>query len=113
MPLGIPPGCCYALSFRKQEGDPVYSRAERRHNDFSKAVRKRNIRPDWYDNLHQYSKNKVHCSCCMCSMKTNNKGFKRRHVWFPATNWTITDRKKLDSMQDDYDDYENGGVWIA
>ena len=25
----------------------------------------------WYNNLHQYSKNKIHCSCGMCSCKTN------------------------------------------
>ena len=23
----------------------------------------------WYNNLHQYSKNKIHCSCDMCSSK--------------------------------------------
>ena len=51
------------------------TRAERRHNDWTKAIRKRNILKDmmWhdgeelYDNLHQYSKNKVHCSCFYCS----------------------------------------------
>ena len=36
-----------------------------------KALRKRRIAREicgWemYDNLHQYSKNKVHCSCPMC-----------------------------------------------
>lgn len=53
--------------------------AERRHNDFKKAIRKRRIdretRPhatkDWYDNLHQYSKNKIFCSCPLCRAKTN------------------------------------------
>lgn len=89
-------------------GDIVYSRAERRHNDFRKAIRKKNIHPDWYDNLHQYSKNKVHCSCYMCREKTNNKGFKHKHFWFPATNWPMTDRKKLESMSEDYNEYEGG-----
>ena len=28
----------------------------------------------YYDNLHQFSKNKIHCSCPMCSQKTKNKG---------------------------------------
>ena len=27
----------------------------------------------WYDNLHQYSKNKIHCSCKLCGCKTNQK----------------------------------------
>ena len=48
--------------------------AEKRHNDWKKAIRKRRIDRerspnnlhDWYDNLHQYSKNKIHCSCPMC-----------------------------------------------
>jgi len=48
--------------------------AEKRHNDWKKAIRKRNIdrernpndTHDWYDNLHQYSKNKIHCSCPIC-----------------------------------------------
>ena len=33
---------------------------------------------DYYDNLHQYSKNKIHCSCPICSTKTRNKGHRRR-----------------------------------
>lgn len=45
-------------------------RAARRKMDYSKAQRKRNKANtwgfDWYDNLHQYSKNKIHCSCRMC-----------------------------------------------
>lgn len=90
----------------------MYTRSERRHNDFRKALRKKAIHPDWYDNLHQFSKNKVHCSCCMCREKTNNKGRKHKHVWYPSINWAISDRKKLESMQNDYDDFE-GGVYSA
>ena len=59
------------------------TRAERRHNSWSKARRKRNIcraayHFEWYDNLHQYSKNKIHCSCPMCASKTNRK----RKNWY-------------------------------
>ena len=52
-----------------------------------KALRKRRIsrydyyyrveEKDYYDNLHQYSKNKVHCSCPACQTKTRNKGHRR------------------------------------
>lgn len=54
------------------------TRAERRHMDIKKALRKRNISRkhygwDYYSNLHQYSKNKIHCSCPMCTAKTNMK----------------------------------------
>ena len=56
------------------------TRAERRHNDKKKALRKRYITrnayysysidmQEYYDNLHQYSKNKIHCSCPMCAQK--------------------------------------------
>ena len=51
------------------------SRAKRRKKDVSKALRKRNIvlnrgSRDWYGSLHQYSKNKIHCSCPMCRFKS-------------------------------------------
>lgn len=51
-----------------------------------KALRKRRIAENiyykgkehpYYDNLHQYSKNKIHCSCPDCSSKTRNKGHRR------------------------------------
>ena len=46
--------------------------AKRRHKDFAKALRKQNIcrnnyHFEWYNNLHQYSKNKIHCSCWLCA----------------------------------------------
>ena len=57
-------------------------RAERRKKDVAKALRKRRIAKrlytcvdnvtgeetfELYRNLHQYSKNKIHCSCPMCA----------------------------------------------
>ena len=89
------------------------TRAERRHNDWQKAIRKRNIVKDvWndgtelYDNLHQYSKNKVHCSCYMCSCKTNNKGKRRKMYgnYAPSYNPSVSDIKKIERM--DYEDDE-------
>lgn len=43
------------------------TRAERRKNNVKKAIRKRDIAErnygySYYDNLHQYSKNKIHSS---------------------------------------------------
>ena len=29
---------------------------------------------EYYDNLHQFSKNKIHSSCPNCNIKTRNKG---------------------------------------
>lgn len=75
------------------------TRAERRKNDFKKAVRKRNLAETLslikYDNLHQYSKNKINCSCPMCSFKTNGKG--EYHGW---RNHTHADLVKIESMNE-------------
>ena len=69
--------------------------AEKRHNDWKKAIRKRKIVEEvyqwpegWYDNLHQYSKNKVFCSCPMC------RGLAKH-----GEN-NISDRRKLQEMED-------------
>lgn len=85
--------------------------AERRHNDVTKALRKREICRknygfEYYDNLHQYSKNKIHCSCPMCTAKTRikqdthgeNKG---RHG---GLNLTHKDLKAWEFMN--YSEYE-------
>lgn len=47
--------------------------SKRRKDDVKKAVRKQHIARavyagdvPYYDNLHQYSKNKIHCSCWLC-----------------------------------------------
>lgn len=75
--------------------------AERRHNDISKARRKRNIcrevyRSDWYDNLHQYSKNKIHCSCSICATKTNGRKLKKGFQ--PRYNPSIRDLKQIERL---------------
>lgn len=70
------------------------STAEKRHNDWKKAIRKRKIVEEvykwpegWYDNLHQYSKNKIYCSCPLCRGLTKH-----------GEN-TISDRRKLEEMK--------------
>lgn len=82
--------------------------AEKRHNDWKKAIRKKRISDTycgnypWYDNLHQYSKNKIHCSCPLCAAKTNNRN--RVGAYQPNTDWKISDQRKLDSMNDQLKD---------
>lgn len=91
--------------------------AEKRHNDWKKAIRKRRIvrevyrwDTDWYDNLHQFSKNKIHCSCGMCSRyrKTNNHGRRRRidGNYALSKNWSIQDEKRIEEMQNQMLDNE-------
>lgn len=78
--------------------------AEKRHNDYVKAIRKRRIdreldtsiyHRDWYDNLHQYSKNKIFCSCPLCACKTNNRKYK---CFGPRHNWSIHDKRNLEEL---------------
>lgn len=56
------------------------SQAYNRDVSIRKALRKRRIAREvyydgdthpYYNNLHQYSKNKIHCSCSMCSAKAS------------------------------------------
>lgn len=86
------------------------NRAERRRNDWRKARRKRRIIRaygwDYYDNLHQYSKNKIHCSCPMCSAKTNNKHRSGARGWEPLENWSASDRRRIEEMKDQILDNE-------
>lgn len=46
---------------------------------------------EYYDNLHQYSKNKIHCSCPLCSTKTRNKGRRKRGNYSPSIYWKKSD----------------------
>lgn len=100
--------------------------ALKRHNDIKKAIRKKAICKhaygwEYYDNLHQYSKNKIHCSCPMCASKTNDKVNKSkgpvadRKPGFcgrvPMTdkrlgkNWKVSDRRKIDSLNNRLKEY--------
>ena len=101
-------------------------RAERRAKDTAKALRKQAISRevyhfDWYKNLHQYSKNKIHCSCPMCTSfsKTNRKRYKGAGPRYKpyvvswgvtnsrnGKNWPMANLKRIQSMIDDLEDFE-------
>lgn len=73
------------------------TRAERRKDDFTKAIRKRDICREhygfeYYDNLHQYSKGKIHCSCPLCANKVGKYG--------NTPNYNHSDEKKIESMNE-------------
>ena len=95
-------------------------RAWRRYKNYTKAKRKRDIdlAVSWYPsfwpgfsdgeyvfpnrgmykNLHQYSKNKIHCSCPRCSFKTNNRS---RRKWYGkgGKNWKHSDLIKINKLE--------------
>lgn len=85
--------------------------AKNRRNSILKALRKRRIdravhypfyyrgttkgEPmDWYRNLHQYSKNKIHCSCPLCSAKVGK--YRGRG---PSINYKISDVRKIQRLE--------------
>ena len=79
-----------------------------------KALRKRRIAEEiyyngkeypYYDNLHQYSKNKIHCSCPICSPKTRNKGRRNRKNYQRALNYKLSELKRQISMDDEEFEY--------
>ena len=87
-----------------------------RNRDVSrrKALRKRRIARDkycwhegdweYYDNLHQYSKNKIHCSCPYCNSKTRNKGVRRHGStgnYQRAIHYKASDLRKVVEMDED------------
>ena len=102
------------------------TRAWRRYKNYTKAKRKRdidiNISPSWspvffwssndgeyvfpnrgmYKNLHQYSKNKIHCSCPWCSPRTRNKGRHRNTKnYAPSINYGMMDKRRQMAMDED------------
>lgn len=80
---------------------------ENRRRSILKALRKKRIAKavysysehDYYDNVHQYSKNKIHCSCPMCAQKTNGKCIDRFKRLIPGVSYKISDVKKIQRLE--------------
>ena len=92
------------------------SRARARDYMWRKAKHKRYIdhitSSSWssyyfYNNLHQYSKNKIHCSCPSCSPKTKNKGRRRQKDgnYSPSLNYKHSDLVKKIIMDEKIKEY--------
>lgn len=93
------------------------NRAWRRKKNYSKGKRKQKIaialfgypseciaiKTPFNNHVGQYIKGKVHCSCMMCSAKTNNRGRYGR-----AINYKHSDEMKVNSMKEQIHDYEEG-----
>lgn len=66
------------------------SGARRRDLMWRKARRKQRLDHElsywpYYNNLHQYSKNKIHCSCPVCSQKTKKN---RHRTYYNHSSWS-------------------------
>jgi len=79
--------------------------AEKRHNDWTKAIRKQKIcrerdGSEWYPHLHQYSKGKIHCSCSLCKPKVSKRrpAFGEEKGRHGGHWWRHTDVKRFLAM---------------
>lgn len=91
------------------------TRAWRRYKNYTKAKRKRDKDAStswyghlWYNNLHQYSKNKIHCSCPLCRSKTRNHGAAAHYAG--TYNPTLKDKKRIDSMNNSEVEYKKSNM---
>ena len=89
-----------------------------------KALRKRrlareiyrswpNLEQEYYDNLHQFSKNKIHCSCPCCSIKTRNKGHRRNKTsnYNRNLNYKTSELRRLLTMDEEEMEYTGERIW--
>lgn len=90
------------------------NRAYNRDVSKRKALRKKRLAEEvyyngkewpYYNNLHQYSKNKIHCSCPICSPKTRNKGRRDRKNYMRSLNYKASELKRQISMDDEELEY--------
>lgn len=91
------------------------SRAYNRRMSYLKALRKKKITEEvywdgngpyyhpYYNNLHQYSKNKIHCSCPMCSEKTKVRRTRGAgYGWEKGRyNYKHSEKVRQEAMDDD------------
>lgn len=96
-------------SFARSDGTKQqHDRGHSRKMDWKHAKRKRTIirdvmGVDWYDSLHQYSKNKIHCSCCLCRPRKS-----WGHNPNSITSNSIADQRRLQAMRRAMEyDFEN------
>lgn len=80
------------------------TRSETRNLNWTKAIKKRRIcreiyGSDFYDNLHQYHNNKIHCSCPKCRADNPNLGKNS------LANQSITNQKKISEMKEKMNDF--------
>ena len=68
---------------------------------------------EYYDNLHQFSKNKIHCSCPMCTTKTRNKGRRRYKAgnYNRNLNYKASELRRLLAMDEEEMELNGARIW--
>ena len=87
------------LSMQKDNGYYRYQHKKHalRHKNITRFVYKIE---NYFADFNKYDSFKIHCSCPMCSEKTNNKNRSGARGWEPSKNWSIADKRKLENMKD-------------
>lgn len=92
--------------------------AYNRKKSFTKAKRKQKLCQkfygfEYYYNLHEYSKNKIHCSCYLCRAKTG----KHQMAWsggrMNGKNWKPSDLRKINQMDLDSKNWEQEDNFVT
>lgn len=91
------------LSMQKDNGYYRYQHKKHalRHKNITEIVYREN---NYFSVFNKYDFFKIHCSCPMCSAKTNNKNRKGSRGYEPSKNWSISDRRKIDAMEGQLED---------
>ena len=79
-----------------------------KHIRRKKTIAEKIYRWSYYKCDGRYDKGKVHCSCPMCTRKTNNKGKNRlKHGnYYPSKDWKHSDKIQIDSGNDQLKELE-------
>ena len=88
---------------------PFKRAMRRKHINRRKKIAQKLYGEDYEITDGKYDKGKVHCSCPMCSRKTNNKGRKRlKHGnYYPSKDWKHSDAQKIESAKQELQEYQN------
>ena len=62
---------------------------------------------NYFNDFNKYDTFKIHCSCPLCSAKTNNKG---KHSSSPPFNPSISDIRKIEQMDAQEQDFTSSAI---
>jgi hypothetical protein len=76
-----------------------------KHIKRKKKICEENYHWSYYPQDGYYSKNKIHCSCPLCSAKTRNKG--KRKNYSPSINYKHSEQQRINCMDYNLNNFED------
>ena len=85
-----------------------YRKMRAKHIRRKKTIAEKLYGEGYYKCDGAYDKGKIHCSCPMCSRKTNNRGKNRlKHGnYYPSKDWKHSDLQKIQKIENEIKEYE-------